>query len=194
MARTLSVDVSEDGLIFQVQEYVEGEALSRILDGGRWLPGGEVARLGAVLAEALAEAHKAGVVHRDLKPGNVMLTTAEPGLKLARRGAEERAMQVARVRLRLGSETEAALERKRRAVVNTGLLFAALNYKAVLACGYALVRDNSRAPVALAARARKLPLFTIQFSDGEVTASPARPRAPRRSKTKPADTEQERLL
>jgi len=103
-------------------------------------------------------------------------------------------MQVARVRLRLGAETEAALERKRRAVVNAGLLFAALNYKAVLARGYALVRDNSRAPVALAERARKLPLFTIQFSDGELTASPARPRAPRRSKAKAADVEQERLL
>ena len=54
------------------------------------------------------------------------------------------------------AETEAALERKRRAVENAGLLFAALNYKAVLARGYALVRDNSRAPVALAERARKL--------------------------------------
>jgi exodeoxyribonuclease VII large subunit len=114
--------------------------------------------------------------------------------RLARRGTEERAMQVARVRLRLGAGTEAALEGKRRAVVNAGLLFSALNYKAVLARGYALVRDNSRAPVALAERARKLPLFTIQFADGELTASPARPRAPRRSKTKSADVEQERLF
>ena len=114
--------------------------------------------------------------------------------RLARRGAEERAMQVARVRLRLGVEAEAALARKRRAVENASLLFAALNYKAVLARGYALVRDHSRAPVAHAERARKLALFTIQFSDGELTASPARPRAPRHSRAKAADAEQERLL
>jgi exodeoxyribonuclease VII large subunit len=114
--------------------------------------------------------------------------------RLARRGAEERAMQVARVRLRLRAEAGAVLERKRRVVENAGLLFAALNYNAVLARGYALVRDHSRAPVALAERARKLPLLTIQFSDGEVTASPARARAPRRSKAKAADLDQERLL
>jgi exodeoxyribonuclease VII large subunit len=114
--------------------------------------------------------------------------------RLARRGAEERAIQVARVRVRLGVEAEAAFDRKRRALDNAGLLFAALNYKAVLARGYALVRDHSRSPVALAERARKLALFTIQFSDGELTASPSRPRAPRGSKAKSADVEQDRFL
>jgi predicted ATPase/serine/threonine protein kinase/GAF domain-containing protein len=82
VARTLGVDVSEDGLIFQVQEFVDGESLTQALVGGRWMREGEAARLGATLASALAEAHGVGVVHRDLKPSNVMLTAGEPGLKL----------------------------------------------------------------------------------------------------------------
>ncbi|MGZ3443026.1 MAG: protein kinase domain-containing protein, partial [Polyangia bacterium] len=80
VVRMLHVDVSDDGLLFQVQELVVGETLTRRL-GLPWPPG-EAARLGAVLAEALAAAHAEGVVHRDVKPDNVMLTTTAPGLKL----------------------------------------------------------------------------------------------------------------
>ena len=82
VVRMLHVDVSADGVLFQVQELVDGETLhARLRDQRPW-DGERVARLGGVLCDALAAAHAVGVVHRDVKPGNVMLTKTAPGLKL----------------------------------------------------------------------------------------------------------------
>ena len=64
---------SEGGLDFLVMEYVAGPEVTEHLAEGP-LPEAEVARLGVQLAEGLAAAHAQGVVHRDLKPGNVRLT------------------------------------------------------------------------------------------------------------------------
>jgi Tol biopolymer transport system component/predicted Ser/Thr protein kinase len=64
---------TQDGTDFLVMELVEGMTLSDKLAGGP-LPEKEITRLGMQLAEALEEAHERGVVHRDLKPGNVMVT------------------------------------------------------------------------------------------------------------------------
>src|SRR5262249_9113972 len=72
--------ISDDGLLFQAQELVDGEPLARQVSRA-WNPG-DAARLGAVLCDALAAAHAVAVVHRDVKPENVMLTTSAPGLKL----------------------------------------------------------------------------------------------------------------
>jgi serine/threonine-protein kinase len=80
VVRMLHVDVSDDGLLFQVQELVEGEALSRRL-GRKW-PVADAARLCSVLCAALAAAHRQGIVHRDVKPANIMLTASAPGMKL----------------------------------------------------------------------------------------------------------------
>src|SRR5438093_3638613 len=56
-----------------VMEYVRGDTLaSRLRDGP--LPPAQVLEIAIQLADALAEAHSLGVVHRDLKPGNVVLT------------------------------------------------------------------------------------------------------------------------
>ena len=64
---------TQDGVDFLVMEYVAGTTLTkRITDGA--LPEKEVAQLGIQIAAALEEAQEQGVVHRDLKPGNVMVT------------------------------------------------------------------------------------------------------------------------
>src|SRR5690606_6102227 len=62
-----------DGTDYLVMEYLERETLAARLARGP-MPLDQVFRHGAELAGALAAAHRAGFVHRDLKPGNIMLT------------------------------------------------------------------------------------------------------------------------
>jgi eukaryotic-like serine/threonine-protein kinase len=63
----------EDGCPYIVLELVPGATLRRLLDDRRRLPPAEVAAIGAQIADALAAAHAEGIVHRDVKPGNVMV-------------------------------------------------------------------------------------------------------------------------
>ena len=67
-------DVGEDdGLPFIAMEYVDGETLAELLARRRQLPPVEVAALGAQACSGLAAAHDAGLVHRDVKPQNLLL-------------------------------------------------------------------------------------------------------------------------
>ena len=70
---------SEGGVDFLVMEYLEGETLAERLKKGR-LPLEQALRYGIEIVDALDNAHHHGVVHRDVKPGNVMLTSG--GTKL----------------------------------------------------------------------------------------------------------------
>ena len=69
----------QDGTDYLVMECVEGETLAKRLEKGP-LPLEQVLKFGAQIADALDKAHRSGVVHRDLKPGNIMLTSS--GAKL----------------------------------------------------------------------------------------------------------------
>ncbi len=63
----------QDGTDYLVMECLEGETLAKRLEKGP-LPLEQVLKYGAQIADALDKAHRSGVVHRDLKPGNIMLT------------------------------------------------------------------------------------------------------------------------
>ncbi len=67
----------DDGTYYIVMEYIDGQPLSQALRSGGPMPAGRVAQIGARVADALAYAHRHGVVHRDVKPGNVLLTSDE---------------------------------------------------------------------------------------------------------------------
>ncbi len=69
----------QDGVDFIVMEFLEGESLAERLQKGP-LPVAQVLEYGRQIASALDKAHRHGVTHRDLKPGNIMLTKS--GAKL----------------------------------------------------------------------------------------------------------------
>ena len=62
-----------DELPFYVMAYIEGESLQERVARDGALPIADVARFGAQVAEALAYAHREGVLHRDVTPGNILI-------------------------------------------------------------------------------------------------------------------------
>ena len=64
----------EDGSAYLVMELVPGEALSIVLEREKILPATKVLHIVAQTAAALHAAHQAGLVHRDIKPGNLLIT------------------------------------------------------------------------------------------------------------------------
>src|SRR6266404_2777208 len=71
-------DVGEhEGTPFLVMEFVDGRTLADWAKGGERFPIERVCEIGQQIAEALGYAHKNGVVHRDIKAANVLLTSRE---------------------------------------------------------------------------------------------------------------------
>ncbi len=65
-----------EGMSYISMEYVDGVGLDRVIKGSGKMAVERAAAIGAQVADALAVAHKAGIVHRDIKPANIMV---EPG-------------------------------------------------------------------------------------------------------------------
>ena len=74
----------DDGAVYLVSELVRGRTLGELLDEGA-LSDRDVLRVGVALCDALAHAHGRGVVHRDVKPGNIIV----PDAAARRRGRRE---------------------------------------------------------------------------------------------------------
>ncbi len=83
-----------DGFLFYVMPFVKGESLRDRLEREDQLPIEDAVQIAREVAEALAYAHKNGVIHRDIKPANILLDEghallADFGIAQARAGAEE---------------------------------------------------------------------------------------------------------
>src|SRR5258708_15590623 len=79
VAEVIDADVTCDPP-YIVTRYVSGQTLEEVVGGSGALTGQALARVASGLAQAMAAVHAAGVVHRDLKPRNVMLAPREPGV------------------------------------------------------------------------------------------------------------------
>jgi eukaryotic-like serine/threonine-protein kinase len=88
----------QDGTDFLVMEYLEGETLAERLKKGP-LPLDQMLQYAIEIAEALDKAHRKGVTHRDLKPGNIMLTKS--GTKLLDFGLAKLKQEVAPANVQL---------------------------------------------------------------------------------------------
>src|SRR3984957_20064270 len=88
----------QDGTDYLVMEYLEGETLAHRLTKGP-LPLDQVLRYAIEIADALDKAHRKGVTHRDLKPGNIMLTRS--GTKLLDFGLAKLKQEVAPANVQL---------------------------------------------------------------------------------------------
>ena len=73
------IENADDGQLFIVMAYYEGQTLKQLLERGA-LPIEEALDIATQMADGLAKAHAQGIVHRDVKPGNVILT--EDGVRL----------------------------------------------------------------------------------------------------------------
>src|SRR5262249_2264232 len=108
----------QDGIDFLVMECIEGETLGKRLEKGP-LPLQQILKFGTQIADALDKAHSTGIVPRDLKPANIMLTPT--GAKLLDFG-------LARPFVSLTSATTLAVASPNSSVTQEGTIVGTFQY------------------------------------------------------------------
>jgi serine/threonine protein kinase len=78
----LDFDTMEDGSFFIAMEYIDGMTLGELIKREGALPISQAVQFGIQLAEGLSAAHQAGVIHRDIKPDNLMVVADGQLLKI----------------------------------------------------------------------------------------------------------------
>src|ERR1700682_6119572 len=116
---------SHDGTSYLVMEYLEGETLADRLRKGP-LPLEQVLRYGAEISDGLERAHKGGQVHRDLKPGNIMLTKS--GAKLMDFGLAKPTVPVSQSSSALNSELTQTLATPSHPLTAEGTIVGTFQY------------------------------------------------------------------
>src|SRR6201997_3712351 len=111
----------QDDIEFLVMEYIEGETLAQRLARGP-LPLQQILQYAIEIADALDKAHRKGITHRDLKPGNIMLTKS--GTKLLDFGLAKLAQDAAPV------TPISQLPTMQNAITSEGTILGTLQYMA----------------------------------------------------------------
>src|SRR6202790_4112622 len=111
----------QDGIDYLVMEYLEGETLAQRLVKGS-LPLEQVLQFAIEIADALDKAHRKGVTHRDLKPGNIMITKS--GTKLLDFGLAKLKQEA------VPAIPESQLPTMKSAITGEGTILGTLQYMA----------------------------------------------------------------
>ena len=106
---------------YLVMELVEGELLSKLIERGP-LPLDKALAYGVQIVDALAAAHAKGVIHRDLKPGNIIIT--RNGVKVLDFGLAKLSNE------KLNSESSASIETMTEPITRAGAILGTLYYMA----------------------------------------------------------------
>ena len=77
--RVEDIDQADDGRPFMVMEFIEGESLKDVIQHQAPLPVPRACRIAKQVAAALDAAHRLGMIHRDIKPGNILLSRPATG-------------------------------------------------------------------------------------------------------------------
>jgi len=82
--RVQDYDETEDGRPFTVMEYVEGTPMDKLIPAGTQMDTARAVNLVMQVCDGLGAAHKLGIIHRDVKPGNIMVCKDAQGREVAK--------------------------------------------------------------------------------------------------------------
>jgi len=184
---------------------VHRDRLVRILDRlARHSPVLALARARARL-ERVSEAPRVALRHHTEGKGRELVhlgrrlaVARDATLERARTREARRADRLSTVHARLVQASRLFVERRRERADRAGGLLGSLSYRAVLARGFALVRDGDGVPLRSMAAAREAERLTLEFADGTLSArpepdqqAPEAPPRPKRGARRPARPEPE---